>query len=512
MSSNTAATKLFRGALLSQNRRIPKTRVGSNNRDDDIFGSASKRSNVMGWFTSCHRQAVDEKLEALKAAESDLLALVGRFKQQHDGEEHQRHYFDVELHDTRIPRDSIRSIKRHGCLIRPAAAASPKEEQTADDDYVIHGVKISAKSNGSNKDSAPLVLLHGYQNGSSYFYRNFAGLSRYFPSIYSLDWLGWGLSSRPAELFNDSKGGADNDPSMSTVQQTEDVFCDSLEAWRKQNNIDKMVLAGHSLGGYISTAYCERYPQHVEKLVLISPAGVPDQPPASWVERRKNQSFQTRMFFTTFRLMFDSQVITPGTILRTIPEKKSRAMVENYVTKRLPAITDPYERKVLSDYLYYNAILPGSAEYCVSRLLTTPFLIAKQPLLHRIPKLQVPSVSFIYGSHDWMDFTGGLKTQLRAEELREQLGRESAAPTVGVYRVNQAGHLVMLDNWEAFNAGVAMATGSEGSNRLMHTKVTTGSTSIPVKLCPRKDMPTGFVEHEFSRRTTETPGAAAATS
>jgi pimeloyl-ACP methyl ester carboxylesterase len=29
-----------------------------------------------------------------------------------------------------------------------------------------------------------------------------------------------------------------------------------------------MILCGHSLGGYLSFAYAERYPQHVDRLIL----------------------------------------------------------------------------------------------------------------------------------------------------------------------------------------------------------------------------------------------------
>jgi len=240
--------------------------------------------------------------------------------------------------------------------------------------------------------------------------------------------------------------------------------------------------------------------ERVDQLVLISPAGVPDKPPASWEERKKKQSFSTRMVFTMFQALFDSQY-TPGTILRALPEQRSMAMVENYINKRLPAITDPDEQKTLAEYLYFNAMLPGSAEHCVSRLLTSPFLIAKEPLLHRIPSLKVPRVSFLYGSHDWMDFTGGLKTQLRSEELRE---RGNPAPTVGVYRINQAGHLVMLDNWRGFNAGIIEACGgSVGEN------VKLDDISMPIKLCPMADMPS-FVNSELSRAPSATTPAAAA--
>ena len=32
-----------------------------------------------------------------------------------------------------------------------------------------------------------------------------------------------------------------------------------------------MILCGHSLGGYLGVAYAEKYPQRLERLVLISP-------------------------------------------------------------------------------------------------------------------------------------------------------------------------------------------------------------------------------------------------
>jgi pimeloyl-ACP methyl ester carboxylesterase len=82
------------------------------------------------------------------------------------------------------------------------------------------------------------------------------GLSGYFQSVcYCIDMLGWGLSSRPKfDLTDDS------------VETAEEFFVESLEAWRAENKIDMMVLVGHSIGGYLSVAYCERYPQNVERL------------------------------------------------------------------------------------------------------------------------------------------------------------------------------------------------------------------------------------------------------
>ena len=361
----------------------------------------------------------------------------------------------LEAYDTTIPADCISlSVSSNTLWCRKD---DDDDDKQTPEDLIIHGIQVTANhdvphQNGraTTTETKPLVLLHGYMNGGAYFYRNLMGLSQFFSKIHALDLLGWGLSSRP-----NMKGlqiTDDNDE----VTATEDFFVESLEAWRQKNKIDSMILAGHSMGGYLSVAYAERYPERVERLILISPVGVPEETDDEL--QRRNQrylsSYRARLFYALYTGLFERQY-TGGGLLRTVSESRGRGWIHSYVTRRLPSISDPEEQTLLTDYLYHNNTLPGSGEYCVSRLLK-PSVFGRKPLQHRIAKLQVQSCSFLYGDNDWMDINGGLLVQESCAK-RKQDGL--SAPAVNVYKVSEAGHLLMLENWKEFNHGLVMAAG-----------------------------------------------------
>jgi cardiolipin-specific phospholipase len=448
---------------------------------------------------------ITNRLDALRTAESKLLEYAkSRFLNSADYQSCESNNIRFELFDTPIDIPSV--IRRHDDAAASGrnsiAMVIPELSTHADlQKLTIHGVKVTNNDELLNDNKSlpkpPLVLLHGYANGSLYFYRNFTGLAKYFDTIYALDMLGWGLSSRPKfdlvsssspssdDLLSSSSSSSSNVDSTTTTTTTtttrnaESFFVESLESWRVQHNLSKMTLAGHSMGGYVATAYAERYPNRVHKLILLSPVGVP-HPPSVEEQRTvmSNVPFYLRYMFKLVRYLFDSRGITPGDFLRSLPLYKSREFVDSYIHRRLPAITDVDERTVLGEYLYQNSMLPGSGEYCLSDILTSS-AHARVPLVERIPHL-VPAAAVgtsdgleihtIYGERDWMDYTGGFDAQRLCNSRRvewETNGRTGLPPPkVFVHSIQDAGHLLMLDNNEAFNFAVIQAasgnTGNEG--------------------------------------------------
>ena len=145
-------------------------------------------------------------------------------------------------------------------------------------------VALSGKSRALNEFSVKrtgevaennLVIIHGYGAGLGFFYKNFEPLSR-APGwqLYALDLLGMGRSSRPPFKL---RGKTREEQ----IAEAEDWFIDALEEWRVKRNIDKMTLVGHSMGGYMAVCYALKYPGRLNKLILASPVGIPEDPYAT---------------------------------------------------------------------------------------------------------------------------------------------------------------------------------------------------------------------------------------
>jgi pimeloyl-ACP methyl ester carboxylesterase len=125
-------------------------------------------------------------------------------------------------------------------------------------------LKIWTLSFNKQSTNTPIVFVHGACCSIGLWALNIANISDTNP-IYAFDTLGFGRSSRP-------KFG--RDPVV-----IENQFVDSIEDWRLEMGLEKVILIGHSFGGYLSTSYALKYPQHVIALILVDPWGFSEKKP-----------------------------------------------------------------------------------------------------------------------------------------------------------------------------------------------------------------------------------------
>jgi pimeloyl-ACP methyl ester carboxylesterase len=60
--------------------------------------------------------------------------------------------------------------------------------------------------------------------------------------------------------------------------QTEAYYVHCLEQFRRQLGIEKMILLGHSMGGFVVSRYACTHPSRVAHLILVDPWGLVDHP------------------------------------------------------------------------------------------------------------------------------------------------------------------------------------------------------------------------------------------
>ena len=130
-----------------------------------------------------------------------------------------------------------------------------KEQHTASfplEDYTVtvNGADLYYQAIGNGP--ALFLVPPGWGVGSAYLQRGFNSLSEHFRLIF-IDTRGSGHSGRPADPLK-----------MGSVDMADD-----LESLRIHLGLSKISILGHSNSGAIALSYAERFPSHVNKLILI---------------------------------------------------------------------------------------------------------------------------------------------------------------------------------------------------------------------------------------------------
>lgn len=282
-------------------------------------------------------------------------------------------------------------------------------------------LKIWTITTNTESTNLPIVLVHGFCGGIGLWVHNIEALSATRP-FYAFDLLGFGRSSRPP--FS-------SDPIVAETQ-----FVESIEDWRKEIGLKEFILLGHSFGGYLTSSYALRYPEHVKAIILADPWGFPE-----YVDEEKPDTPVPLWISVIARA---SQYVSPLTIFRLTGQvgvSLFKHLRPDFKKKYMSILDDP---ELVYSYLYHanNSNPSGEAGF---RAVAKFFGYAKNPMIKRIEnvKTHIP-IWFVYGSRSWIDCTAGYS----AVYIRQKL---SQTAQISVEIISGAGHHVYADKPTEFN-------------------------------------------------------------
>ena len=184
--------------------------------------------------------------------------------------------------------------------------------------FIKHNnAQISYQMQGKGKS---LVLLHGFLENSDIWNKFSDQLSAKYHVI-AIDLLGHGQSDMQSDVH------------------TMELFAESIKAVLDHLQIDKAVMIGHSMGGYVSLAFADMYPQMLTGLGIFHSHALADTPEAKinrgraiQVVRDNHKSFISMfipdLFTKENQVKLETEIKELQTAAREIPQESVIASLE----------------------------------------------------------------------------------------------------------------------------------------------------------------------------------------
>lgn len=290
------------------------------------------------------------------------------------------------------PYASVQGLKSMDDLQYPFAVKKQKLSGNIEVAYVDEGA-----------GDQTIILVHGLGSYLPAWKNNIPALSKNYRVI-ALDLPGYGRSSKGAYSA-----------SLEFFSQTVLELADSL-------GIDKFVMGGHSMGGQITLLTALQYPQRVEKLLLVAPAG-----------------FET--FHDGEKQWFRS-VATPTLTKLAKPKNIQDNIAINFYKMPESAdfmIRDRIAMRTASDFNAYAFIVAESIKAMVDR-----------PVFDYLDQIKQPTLIF-FGEGDQLipnRFLTGGETKVIAEQGLAKMANST------LYMVPKAGHFMQFEQPDFFNEKV----------------------------------------------------------
>ncbi len=231
-----------------------------------------------------------------------------------------------------------------------------------------------------------------------------------------------GLEDEFRFVFYDQRGSLRSPfpDSLITFEQ----HINDLELLRKELDFNKVTIVGHSMGGVLASAYASKYPQHIKKLLLISPAALrqPFSEEDNEIGQQQyaaSQEFQNRAEIA--KELAKYSLNTADSLLNS-REKTMRSRIN-------------FGKLMLYDISKWTELRNGRGIYKgnVFNLTANTYPKNGWDYFSEFKKQNYP-VSIIIGDHDWLDFGNNLNKKWAEEVAR-----------IKFKSLKNAGHIPWID-------------------------------------------------------------------
>lgn len=284
----------------------------------------------------------------------------------------------------------------------------------------------------TDSESVPILLLHGFGAGVGFWVLNLDAFAADRP-LFAIDLLGYGKSSR-CKFSKDA-------------EEIEDQYVESIEKWRQKMNIDRMIILGHSFGGFLSTSYAIKYPERIEHLILGDPWGFTPAPDL------KQYSLWKRSLVIASGLISPLWVVRAAGPLGPVVFRKVRPDI----AEKFENVVEKHD-KTIAKYVYHCNTKKTTGEFAFRHLLDVgayPLRPMGDRMLKGL-KEDVP-VTIIFGTESWIDNSYG-------PVIKD--GRPAHSYT-HIDNIESAGHQLFSDNAQEFNRIVLEACKVLKSQKLL---------------------------------------------
>jgi proline iminopeptidase len=163
---------------------------------------------------------------------------------------------------------SMQPMYKPGMLRDIGAALTPPDQPAGNEKWLVEpGIELAHFASGEGRN---VLIVHG--GPGQPFTQPVSGLEPLTSAFrfHYYDQRGCGESTRPIDRF-ESKNMYEN---MKTLDQKLGLGAQltDIERIRQILGDEKLILIGHSWGGFLASLYAAEFPEHVEALILVAPA------------------------------------------------------------------------------------------------------------------------------------------------------------------------------------------------------------------------------------------------